>query len=289
MNARNSSERWLEPGARLEKLAGGFEFTEGPVWVNREQALYFSDIPASITRRWSERGGVEAVWTPNDKSNGMHLDLDNALLVCQHGKRRVVKWRGGTTVETVVDSFGGKALNSPNDLVVRRDGMIYFTDPPYGLTAAFGEPGRQELEFQGVYRTTPDRTQVLLVNRGFFRPNGLAFSPDQRRLYVNDSEESLIRVFHVNAAGDLEHETLFAEIRGTAPGCPDGMKADAQGNVFVTGPGGLWVFNPAGEKIGFLAVPEVIGNLAFGDADRRTLFLTASSSLYRIRVIAPGI
>ncbi len=289
MNARDASGSLFEPGPRLEKLAGGFQFTEGPVWVNREEALYFSDIPASTTRRWSERCGVEVVWAPNDKSNGMFLDRDGALLVCQHGKRRVVKWREGADIEVVIDSFAGKKFNSPNDLVVRRDGMIYFTDPPYGLTAAFGEPGRQELEFQGVYRTAPDRSQVFLLNKGFFRPNGLAFSPDQQRLYVNDSEESLIRVFQVNTAGNLEDERLFAEVKGDAPGCPDGMKVDAQGNVYVTGPGGLWVFNPAGEKIDFLPVPEVVGNFAFGEADRKTIFLTAATSLYRIRVLIPGI
>jgi gluconolactonase len=289
MSSPDSVGSFVEPGARLEKLAGGFQFTEGPVWMNSEQALYFSDIPASITRRWSERRGVETMRAPNDKSNGMFLDHDGGLLVCQHGRRRIVKWRGGAEVEVVVDSFHGKKFNSPNDLVVRRDGALYFTDPPYGLTAAFGEPGQQELDFQGVFRTDPARRQVLLLNKGFFRPNGLAFSPDQQRLYVNDSEELLIRVFDVNAAGDLANERLFAEVRGDAPGCPDGMKVDTQGNVYVTGPGGLWVFSPAGERIGFLPVPEVIGNFAFGEADRRTIFLTASTSLYRIRVLTPGI
>lgn len=289
MNTRDTFGAWVEPGARLEKLAGGFQFTEGPVWVQSEGALYFSDIPASVTRRWSERRGVEVVRAPNDKANGMFLDHDGGLLVCQHGRRRIVKWRGEAEVEVVVDSFHGKKFNSPNDLVVHRDGALYFTDPPYGLTAAFGEPGQQELEFQGVFRTDVGRKQVFLLNREFFRPNGLAFSPDQRRLYVNDSAESLIRVFDVDAAGDLENGRLFADVKGDAPGCPDGMKVDTQGNVYVTGPGGLWVFNPAGETIGFLPVPEVVGNLAFGEADRMTLFLTASTSLYRIRGPIPGL
>lgn len=289
MSSRNSSRAVFDPRTKLEKLAGGFQFTEGPVWVQREQALYFSDIPASTTRRWTEHGGVEIVRHPNDKSNGMFVDPDGALLVCQHGRRRIVKWRGGDDVETVVDVFEGKKFNSPNDLVVRRDGSIYFTDPPYGLTATFGEPGEQELNFQGVFRTDAARQQVFLLHRGFFRPNGLAFSPDEKRLYVNDSEENLIRVFEVDASGDLSGERLFAEVKGNEPGCPDGMKVDIEGNVYVTGPGGLWVFCPAGEKIGFLAVSEVVGNFAFGGEDRRSVFLTASTSLYRIRVLIPGI
>lgn len=273
----------------LEKLAGGFIFSEGAVWVEGENALYFSDIPASITRRWSEQKGVEILRSPNDKSNGMFLDHDGKLLICQHGKRRVVKWSGGDEVEVIVDSFEGKKFNSPNDIVVRDDGCIYFTDPPYGLTAKFGELGEQELPYQGVFRTDPQRKQVFLLNDGFCRPNGLTFSPDQSLLYVNDSQEKLIRVFDVSEEGDLFNERLFAEVKGDTPGSPDGMKVDTRGNVYVTGPGGLWIFQPEGRKKGFIPVPETVGNFAFGDADRKSIYITASTSLYRIRVEIPGI
>jgi gluconolactonase len=285
----STQEAFVAPGTELEKLAGDFQFTEGPVWFDDEQALYFSDIPASITRRWSEAKGIEVLRSPNDKSNGMFRDDDGKLLVCQHGKRRIVKWHGGDEVEVVVDSYGGKKFNSPNDIIVRKDGCIYFTDPPYGLTAEFGELGEQELPYQGVFRTNVERTKVVLLNNSMFRPNGLAFSPDQKLLYVNDSEHELINVFDVTGEGDLTNERLFVEVKGDDPGNPDGMKIDTEGNVYVTGPGGLWIFDPAGQKCGFIQVPEPIGNFAFGEGDMKAIFFTASTSLYRIRVNIAGI
>ena len=278
----------LEDGTVLKKLAGGFQFVEGPVWIEEDRSLYFSDIPASITRRWTDRGGIEIARQPNDKSNGMCRDLDGQLLVCQHATRRVVKWHPGGKSEVITSTFDGARYNSPNDVVVRSDGCIYFTDPPYGLSAEFGEPGEQQLAFQGVFRTDPTRQQVVLMTDRFYRPNGLAFAPGEKRLYVNDSEVGEIRVFDVNAAGDLSNEQLFADVRGDAPGVPDGMKLDAEGKVFVTGPGGVWVFDADGRKRGEIAVPEVVGNLAFGGDDYRTLFLAASTGLYAIRTNVPG-
>lgn len=278
----------ITEGAEMEKLADGFQFTEGPVWIDGEDALYFSDIPASITRRWSAEKGVEVLRSPNDKSNGMFFDHDGKLLVCQHGKRRVVKWSGGEDIEVIVDSFEGKKFNSPNDIVVRKDGMLYFTDPPYGLTEAFGEPGEKELDFQGVFRTNPERTEVFLLNDTFFRPNGLAFSPDEKILYVNDSEEFYIKAFDVTESGDLDNERMFAEVPSDEKGNPDGMKVDTEGNVYVSGSRGLYVYNPKGEQIDFIEVPEVIGNFAFGDADKKSIYFTASTSLYRIRVCIQG-
>lgn len=275
-------------GAELEKLADGFEFTEGPVWFEDEQALYFSDIPASITRRWSAEKGVEVLRSPNDKSNGMFRDQDGKLLVCQHGLRRIVKWRGGEALDVVVDNFNGKKFNSPNDVVVRDNGCIYFTDPPYGLTAAFGELGEKELDFQGVFRTNPARTEVFLLNDTYTAPNGLAFSPDEKILYVNDSETFFIKAYDVAENGDLENERLFVNVPSDEKGNPDGMKVDTEGNVYVSGSGGLYIYNPEGERIGFIAVPENIGNFAFGEDDMKSIFFTASTSLYRIRVIIPG-
>ena len=273
---------------RPEKLASGFVFTEGPVWHPDERCLYFSDIPASITRRWKPDGTVEIVASPNGKSNGMTLDLDGKLLICRHAERRVVKRVSDDRYQTVADRFEGKRFNSPNDLVVKSDGSLYFTDPPYGLTKDFGQEGEQELPYQGVFRMDAARKNLTLLTDAFFRPNGLAFSPDESLLYVNDSEREYVKVFDVDEHGGLRGERLFAEVHGDAPGCPDGMKVDSEGNVYVTGPGGIWVFNAEAEKLGVIGVPEVAANLAFGEADMRTLFITASTSLYRTRVSIPG-
>lgn len=221
----------LEEGAVLQKLAGGFIFTEGPVWIKEEDSLYFSDIPASVTRRWNAHRGVEVVREPNDKSNGMCRDRDGHMLVCQHAARRVVKWRGGNDIEVVASHFGGARFNSPNDIVVRSDGCIYFTDPPYGLSASFGNVGEQELQFQGVFRTNSARDDVFLLTDRFHRPNGLAFSPDEKRLFVNDSESGEVRVFDVTEKGDLVNEALFADVRGEEKGVPDGMKVDRKSVV----------------------------------------------------------
>lgn len=284
----NHQSRIIEDGAELTKLATGFQFTEGPVWFEDEQALYFSDIPASVTRRWTERDGIEVVWAPNDKANGMVRDRDGALLVCQHGTRRVVKWRGANDVEVVVDRYNDRRLNSPNDIVIRADNSIYFTDPPYGLTAEFGELGKAELPFQGVFRTDSERKELVLLDDSFDAPNGLAFSLDQSRLYINDSEKRHVRVFDVTESGNLNGGSIFAELIGDAAGVPDGMKVDSADNVHVTGPGGLWVFDRNGNHIETIPVPEVIGNFAFGGPEMKTIFFTASTSIYAIRTTVPG-
>ncbi|OPZ15674.1 MAG: Gluconolactonase precursor [candidate division BRC1 bacterium ADurb.BinA364] len=279
----------LPADAQLEKLAGGFVFTEGPVWHPGERCLYFSDIPASVTRRRTSDGRIEVVQSPNGKANGMALDRDGKLLICRHGERRIVKRVADSAYEAVAERYNGKRFNSPNDIVVKSDGSLYFTDPPYGLTREFGEPGEQELPYQGVFRMDAARQTVALLTDGFFRPNGLAFSPDESLLYINDSEREFVKVFDVASDGSLRNERMFAEVHGEEPGCPDGMKVDSLGNVYVTGPGGIWIFDPSGQKLGAIAVPEVAANLAFGDADKKTLFITASTSLYRIRVNVPGV
>lgn len=282
-------EDLVPAGGTVEKIAGGFAFTEGPVWHGADKSLYFSDIPASMTRRLDRSGRLSIVRSPNGKSNGMAVDLDGELLICQHAMRRVVRYRRADHSETVVaDQFEGKRFNSPNDIVVKSDGSVYFTDPPYGLSPEFGRAGEPELPFCGVYRLDPTRRAARCVSTSFFRPNGLCFSPDERVLYVNDSEQGLIRSYDIAADGGLINERLFAEVRGDAPGVPDGMKTDRLGNVWVTGPGGLWIFDPEGAKIGLVPVPEVAANLCFGEDDGRTVFITASTSLYRIRVNVRG-
>jgi gluconolactonase len=186
-------------------------------------------------------------------------------------------------VVTLVDRYQGKKLNSPNDLAVKSDGSIYFTDPPYGIEAK-----QEELGFYGVYRLAPDGKLTLLA-KDMIRPNGIAFAPDESKLYVSDSQENYIRVFDVKPDGTVSNGRIFAELKDPSqPGTPDGLKVDTQGNVYSPGAGGLWIFSPAGELLGKIAVPEVVTNLAWGESDRQTLYITASPSVYRIRLPIPG-
>ena len=270
--------------AVVEKVAGGFEFTEGPVWVP-DGYLLFSDIPASTIYRWTPGSvSAEVFRAPSGRSNGLTLDREGRLLACEHD-RRLSRTEEDGSVVSLVERYEGKLLNSPNDVVVRSDGCIYFTDPPYGLPQQ--EEGR-ELDFNGVYRLVPDGALTLLDD-SFDRPNGLAFSPDERVLYVADSRRGHIRAFDVRADGTLSNGRVFAELREPGEqGVPDGMKVDMWGNVFCTGPGGIWVLDAAGEPLGVIRVPEVPANLAWGDDDLKTLYITARTGLYRMRVGTGG-
>ena len=275
----------LAEGARVEKLAGEMQFTEGPVWDPRG-FLLFSDIPADTIFRWGARGvGEPSVFRkPSGQTNGNTLDREGRLLSCEHRNRRVSRTEKDGTVVTLAERYQGKRLNSPNDIVVRRDGSIYFTDPPYGINRA-----QEELGYSGVYRLDKDGTLTLL-DRESPRPNGLAFSPDEKRLYVNDSQEGYIRVFDVNKDGTLANVRRFAELKDPGVrGGPDGMKVDTKGNVFCTGPGGVWVFAPDGTLRGRITTPEVPANVGFGDIDYKTLYITAQTGLYRVRLRIAGI
>lgn len=275
----------LAPGAAVERVATGFTFTEGPVWNRAGGFLLFSDMPADVRRRWSEEGGVEEVARPANKCNGMVYDADGNLLVCEHATSTLVRERPDGTRETLASHFRGSELNSPNDVCVRSDGTIYFSDPAYGRTAAFGVERDQELDFQGVYALPPDGELRLVVAEDEFEaPNGLCFSPDESLLYVNDSVRSHIKAFDVAPDGSLANGRLFFEVPPDEPGDghPDGMKCDELGNVWVTCPRGVWVISPAGEHVGVLEVPEAVGNLAWGGADWRTLFMPSTTSLYRV-------
>ena len=278
----------VDPDAPVERIATGFKFTEGPIWHPLERYLLFSDMPGDVRRRWDSARGVAEVRRPSHKCNGMTYDADLNLIVCEHATSSLVReWPDGRR-EILASRFEGKELNSPNDVCVRSDGSIYFTDPWYGRMPGFGVERPRELGFQGVYRVTPDGALQLLVNRDLFdQPNGLCFSPDEKKLYVNDTEKALIRAFAVAADGSLTGGEVFASgIRSeTEPGVPDGMKCDAAGNVWVTAPGGVWVFAPSDPLIGKLLVPEEVGNLAWGGADFHTLFLTATRSVYAVKTI----
>lgn len=266
------------------RVAGGFQFTEGPVW-HPEGYLLFSDIPASIIYRYEPSNGEPPTpWRqPSGNSNGLTYDRAGRLLACEHGNRRVSRTEPDGTVIPLATHYRGARLNSPNDIVVRSDGSIYFTDPPYGI-----REDERELPHNGLYRIPPEGELHLLAT-DFGRPNGLAFSPDESLLYVDDSPRREIRVFKVNAAGDLISDRLFAKMETREEGSPDGMKVDVLGNVYCAGPGGVWVYQPSGALVGVVAGPERPANLAFGGADLRTLYITARTSLYCLRTRNPGL
>jgi len=284
----NSEFRRIVPeGAKVERLGTGFQFTEGPVWNVKGEYLLFSDIPASRIKKWTAEDGISDFRFPSGKSNGLTLDRSGRLIACEHANRRVSRTEEDGTIVTIASHYKGKKLNSPNDVVVKADGSVYFTDPPYGLNPIFGTFEEQELAFYGVYRVSPNGDNLsLLIDDSV--PNGLAFSPDESLLYVADTEMNHIRVFNVNEDGKTTNGRIFVEISGE-PLAPDGLKVDSEGNVYVTGKGGIWVLNPEGRRLGTISVPELPANLCWGDRDWKTLYITARTSLYRVRLNMAGI
>ncbi|MEV8516252.1 SMP-30/gluconolactonase/LRE family protein [Dactylosporangium sp. NPDC051484] len=291
-NSAGSFDVLLARGAELERLATGFAFTEGPVWQPQEQRLYFSDMPGDTRRSWSEEHGVSVVRHPSNKGNGLAYDSDGNLVVCEHATSRLMLERTDGSAAVLADRWNGHELNSPNDVVVGPRGDIYFSDPIYGRVPGFGIEREQDLSFQGVFRIDADGALSLATAaEEFEQPNGLCFSPDDSLLYINDTPRAEIKVFDVAPDGSLGPARVFADEIGDgdpARGVPDGMKCDNRGNIWVTGPGGVWVFDELGKRLGVLQVPETVGNLAWGGADGRDLFLCASTSLYRIRTSVRG-
>ncbi len=287
MTVRANDDRFwqlVSPDAELEVIGTGFTFTEGPIWHPRDHHLLFSDMPADVRRRWQD-GQVTEVLRPADKCNGMTYDADLNLLVCEHWTSKVMRERPDGTRETVASHFEGKELNSPNDIVVRADGSIYFSDPWYGRMPGFGKERPRDLGWQGVFRVDPSGDIHLAVPRDMFdQPNGLCFSPDESLLYVNDTTPAQVRVFDVAADGSLTGGDVFLDGLSdeNVPGVPDGMKCDEQGNIWVTGPGGVWVFDSSANHLGVVEVDEVVANLHWGGADFHTLFLAASTTVRAI-------
>ena len=279
-------EDLIDPYAPVGQMGTGFEFTEGPIWHPVDQYLLFSDMPADVRRRWDARRGVVEVRRPSNKCNGMTYDAELNLIVCEHATSSLIRERPDGRREVLASHFENQELNSPNDVCVHSSGAIYFSDPWYGRMPVYGVERPRQLGFQGVYRVPPGGgAPKLLVDRHLFdQPNGLCFSPDERVLYVNDTVQALIRAFDVEADGSLANPRVFASgIRSELePGLPDGMKCDQRGNVWVTAPGGVWVYSPAGELLGKVRLPELVANLAWGGADFRTLYLTATHSVYAI-------
>jgi len=280
---KNTVQDILDDSAKLEKVAGDFQFIEGPIW-HPDGFLLFSDIPANIIYKFASNQQVEVFRRPSGKANGNTLDKENRLLTAEHENRRVSRTEKDGKVITLADRYEGKRLNSPNDLVVKSDGSIYFTDPSYGVSKE-----QEELGFYGVYRLASDGKLTLLV-KDLVLPNGIAFSPDEQKLYVNNSEAKYIAVFDVKPDGNITNERLFADLKNASQGgVPDGLKVDLQGNVYSTGPGGVWILSPDGKLLGKISVPETATNLAWGESDRKTLYITANTSLYRIRLKIAGV
>jgi gluconolactonase len=271
----------IDKDARLEKVADGFQFTEGPVW-NPAGFLLFSDIPANQIVKFVPGAAPTAFRTPSGNSNGLTYDRAGRLLACEHSNRRVTRQEADGSLTVLASSYDGKKLNSPNDIVVRSDGTIYFTDPPYGIREE-----QKELPFQGVYKISPEGKLTLLA-QDFDRPNGIALSPDEKTLYVDDSARLHVRAFDVAPDGSISHGRILAELKSARQGVPDGMKVDRKGNLYVTGPGGVWVFDKRGKHLGTILMAELPANCGWGDADYRTLYLTARTGLYRIRLKIPG-
>ncbi|WP_017654693.1 SMP-30/gluconolactonase/LRE family protein [Fortiea contorta] len=273
----------ISPTAKPQRLATGFQFLEGPVWLQEQKCLLFSDIPGNKILQMSAGGEVKIFREPSNNSNGLTRDLQGRLIICESQTRRLTRLEKDGTITVLADQFQGEKLNAPNDVVVKSDGSIYFTDP---LDIAIAK--QQDQPQQRVYRFSPDSQQLTVVADDFQLPNGLAFSPDEKQLYIDDSMRRHIRVFDVQAEGTLTNSRIFHDMNIPQPGLPDGMKVDIQGNVYCTGAGGIWVFDANGSHLGTIVTPEPPANCAWGDDDYQSLYITACTSVYKIRVNIPG-
>jgi gluconolactonase len=302
----------VSTGARVEKVADGFGFVEGPVWVHSTNPGYllFSDIPANVIDKWSP-GAKASVFLAKSGftgtnpvsvgykinngradvtligSNGITLDKEGRVTFCQHGDRALVRLEKDGKRTVLADKYEGKRLNSPNDLVYKSDGSLYFTDPPFGLPK-LDQDSQKQLPFNGVYRWSNGKLQLL--SKDLKAPNGIAFSPDEKYLYVDDSVAKTYWRFDVQPDGSITNGKVFFDMSSSKDeGVPDGMKIDQRGNIYGVGPGGVWILSPEGKHLGTIKAAEDPANLAWGDADGKTLYLTARTGLYRVRLNIAGI
>ena len=279
----------IDPEITIEKIAGGFSFTEGPIWDHVNDRLLFSDIPSNKIFSWSDGQGVSIYRSPSNFSNGLTYDPHGNLVACEHKSRSISLQTGTNKVENLANSYNDKKLNSPNDVIAARDGSILFSDPIYGLRDGMGGPAEQELPFQGVFRLPPGSSQLELITDTFERPNGLVLSPDEKHLFVGDTVRQHIRVFDISKDWQVSGGQVWAELWDDEyVGRPDGMKVDIHGNLFSAGPGGIWVLDKEANLLGRIFLPDKTSNLAWGDQDRKSLFITSSSAVYRIRCITNG-
>jgi gluconolactonase len=290
----------VDASVGVERIASGFRFTEGPVWFDQPGHLVFSDIPANTMYRWSTEDGIVVHRKPSGYdgadypdgqevgSNGLTRDAQGRLTICEHGNRRVTRLEPDGSVNVLASHWQGKRLNSPNDLVFKSDGSLYFTDPPYGLLGQDEDPAK-ELAVNGIYRLR-EGVLHLLVDE-LTRPNGLAFSPDEQFLYVanSDRQRKVWMRYRVEADGTLSDGTVFFDATSfEADGLPDGLKVDRGGNILATGPGGVLVFNPDGDHLGTVSIPETPANVGWGDPDGKSLYVTAKTSVYKLRTVSGG-
>jgi len=274
--------------AALEAVSTGHLFTEGPLWDPRQRCLLFTDIPGDRILRWSAAGGTTVWRQPSRKANGLAWDLQGRVLACEHASSQLTRTEADGTLTVLASHHEGRELNSPNDVVCRSDGAIYFSDPSYGRLHYYGVEREPELGFRGVYRLDANDGRLSLLADDFGQPNGLCFSADEQRLYVNDTERGHIREFGLRPDGSLAGGRIWATPQGEGAGAPDGMKIDSQGHLFCCGPGGVHVFDAAAQCLGVLRVPAVAANFTWGDEDLKSLYITASDTLWRVRVKVPG-
>ena len=265
---------------QLEKVIGGFQFTEGPVW--KDGQILFSDIPQNRVYKWSDANGRGIYLSPSGNSNGLALDLDGNLLLAQHGNRRVAKIDSNGTEIALATHYDGKRLNSPNDIAVKSDGAIFFTDPPYGVSS-----GDEELGYYGIYRLNKNG-DVQLLDKSLYRPNGITFSVDEKILYVTDAEERDIYMWDVVSDTTIENKRLFTNI-SSPDGYADGLKVNSLGRVFVTGPQGVHVYEADGTALEIIEVPGQTSNCNWGDEDGKTLYITSGEGVYRYRSEITGV
>lgn len=290
----------VSTNAKIEQIVSGQEFTEGPIWM-KEGYLLFSDVPGNTISKWTPDGKLSIFRKPSgyDKtdapagafigSNGLTLDKQGRLTICEHGNGRVTRLDKDGKLTVLADKYEGKRLNSPNDAVYKSDGSLYFTDPPYGFPKQDDDP-KKELKFNGVYRLAGGKLQLL--TKELARPNGIGFSPDEKTLYIANSDPAskLWMRYMLNPDGTIGGGTVFFNVtKESEDGLPDGLKVDTKGNVYATGPGGVWIFSPAGKHLGTIKAPEVPANVAWGGPDAKTLYMTARKGVYRINLNIPGI
>ncbi len=283
--------RIVSEQASIQLIAGGFIFTEGPVWNGQTGSLDWTDIIGDTIWKWVPGEGKRVVMTPTIHANGMTYDREGRLIVAGWSSRTVWRMEHDGSTTTLCSHYDGKKLNTPNDIVVKSDGAIYFTDPSGGLNLV-GHQGhdlQKQIEFEGVYRFDPADSSLTLLEDNMVGPNGLCFSPDESLLYVNDSRERYIRVYDVNPDGTVSNGRTFIELSGVDLGNPDGMKVDVEGNVYCTGPGGVWIMDPTGKPLGRIGIPEQCANFAWGGADWSTLYFTARTSVYGMKLNVPGV
>lgn len=272
----------------LNVVGSNFDFIEGPIWNHIDNHLIFSDMPGNKMRKWTSENGIEIFREPSNMANGNAYDNQGRLVTCEHATSQVTRTEKDGTISILASKYDNKELNSPNDIIVSSNNTIYFTDPSFGRMEYYGVPREPELDYRGVYRIDPDGTLTLLAD-DFDQPNGLCLSMDESKLFVNDTMRNHIRVFDITSNRSLINGNVWATLNGTEDGVADGMKIDNNQNLYSCGPGGIHVFNSDSTLLGIIKTPEHVANFIWGEKDLKTLFITASTSLYSIPVKTPGL